>query len=67
MTVADWIRSMDDTELATFFTMVLSERDKIMCEKLAVQGVSHTLVEMPLLSVAQQLEYLQSEMEGEET
>jgi hypothetical protein len=65
MTVADWIRSMTDIELAQFIEMILSEREKIMCEKLAAQGVVVSLIEMPVISVSNHLEYLQSSIDGE--
>lgn len=65
MTVADWIRSMTDIELAQFIEMILSEREKIMCEKLATQGVVVSLIEMPVISVSNHLEYLQSSIDGE--
>jgi hypothetical protein len=65
MTVADWIRSMTDEELAAFITGLISERDHVMSEKLAEQGVQNSLIEIPELSVLNHLKYLQSEMEGE--
>lgn len=65
MTVADWIRSMTDMELAQFLEMILSERDKVICEKLSKQGIAIRLIETPVISVKKHLEYLQSQMEGE--
>jgi hypothetical protein len=65
MTVGDWIRGMTDMELAQFLEMILSERDKVMCEKLAERGVVISLIEMPVLSVKHHFKYLQSEMKGE--
>lgn len=65
MTVADWIRSMTDEELAAFFTALISERDHVMSEKLDAQGIPNSLIEIPELSVLNHLKYLQSEMEGE--
>lgn len=59
MTVADWIRSMTDLELAEFITGIISERDHVMSEKLAENGVSNTLIEIPAISVASHLEFLQ--------
>ena len=59
MTVADVIRSMTDLELADFLSMIISERDSVMSEKLAEQGVPHSLIEMPTLSVLHQLKFLQ--------
>lgn len=65
MTVADWIRNMTDEELAAFITTLISERDHVMSEKLAEQGIPNSLIEIPVLSVSNNLKYLQSEMEGE--
>ena len=65
MTVGDWIIGMTDMELAQFLEMILSERDKVMCEKLAERGVVISLIEMPVLSVKHHLKYLESEMKGE--
>ena len=58
MTVADVIRSMTDFELAEFLSTIISERDNVMSEKLAEQGVPHSLIEMPTLSVLHQLRFL---------
>lgn len=66
MTIADWIRSMDDLELAQFLEMILHERELLITEKLAKQGFSVSLVEMPELSVAEHLKFLQSPFEGGE-
>lgn len=63
MTVADWIRSMTDEELAAFITALISERDHVMSEKLAAQGVPNSLIEIPAISLARHLEYLQQPME----
>ena len=59
MTVADVIRNMTDMELADFLSMIIYERDNVMSEKLAEQGVPHSLIEMPALSVLHQLKFLQ--------
>lgn len=59
MTVADMIRNMTDLELAQFLEAIISERDKVMSEKLAAQGVPHSLIEMPTLSVMHHLKFLQ--------
>jgi hypothetical protein len=56
---------MTDIELAQFLAMILSERDKIMCKKLAERGIEIDLIEIPALSLKKHLEYLQSEMKGE--
>ena len=63
MTVADWIRGMTDEELAAFITGLISERDHVMSEKLAEQGIPNSLIEIPAVSMARHLEYLQSPME----
>jgi hypothetical protein len=63
MTVGDWIRSLTDIELAVFLQTTLSERDKVVCEKLAKShGIKIELIEMPDLSVAKHLKYLRSEI-----
>lgn len=59
MTVADMIRSMTDLELAQFLEAIISERDKVMSEKLTAQGVPHSLIEIPALSVMHHLKFLQ--------
>ena len=59
MTVADWIRGLTDIELAEFITGIISERDHVMSEKLAEQGVPNSLIEIPAISVARHLEFLQ--------
>ena len=58
MTIADWIRGMTDEELAAFITGLISERDHVMSEKLAEQGVPNSLIEIPAISLARHLEYL---------
>lgn len=63
MTVADWIRSMTDLELAAFLYEILHQRDLIITEKLAEQGVQHTLVEVPAISIAKHLKFLKSPAE----
>lgn len=63
MTVADWIRSMTDEELAAFITGLLSERDHVMSEKLDAQGIPNSLIEIPEVSYLRHLEYLQQPME----
>jgi hypothetical protein len=63
MTVADWIRSMTDEELAAFITGIISERDHVMSEKLAKQGIPNSLIEIPAVSLVRHLEYLQQPME----
>lgn len=63
MTVADWIRGMTDEELAAFITELLSERDHVMSEKLAEQGVPNSLIEIPAISMACHLEFLQGQMD----
>lgn len=65
MTVADWIRSMTDEELAAFITGLISERDHVMSEKLAEQGVPNSLIEIPAISMARHLEYLRRPYEEE--
>ena len=65
MTVADWIRGMTDEELAAFITGLISERDHIMSEKLAEQGVPNSLIEIPAVSIARHLEYLRRPFEEE--
>lgn len=57
-TVADVIRSMSDLELAGFLTEIISERDQIMSDRLAEQGVPHGLIEMPQISIAYNLAFL---------
>lgn len=63
MTVADVIRNMTDIELAQFLEAIISERDQIMSEKLAAQGVQHSLIEMPALSVMHHLQFLRRSAE----
>jgi hypothetical protein len=63
MTIADWIRSMDDIELAQFLYAIMSEYDKVMSDKLSAQGVPHSLIDMPVLSVAHHLQFLRSPRE----
>ena len=63
MTIADWIRGMTDEELAAFITGLLSERDHVMSQKLAEQGIPNSLIEIPTISLARHLEYLQRPME----
>lgn len=65
MTVADWIRGMTDEELAAFLTGIISEKDHVMSEKLAEQGVPNSLIEIPAISMACHLKYLQRPFEGE--
>lgn len=65
MTVADWIRCMTDEELAAFITGLISERDRVMSEKLAEQGVPNSLIEIPAISLARHLEYLRRPYEEE--
>lgn len=65
MTVADWIRCMTDEELAAFITVLISERDRVMSEKLAEQGVPNSLIEIPAISLARHLEYLRRPYEEE--
>ena len=65
MTIADWIRNMTDEELAAFITGLISERDRVMSEKLAEQGVPNSLIEIPAVSLARHLEYLQRLVEDE--
>lgn len=60
MTIGDWIRSMDDMELAHFLEMIISERDAVMSEKLTEQGVPNSLISMPILSVAHHFKFLKS-------
>lgn len=63
MTIADWIRSMTDEELAAFIAALLSERDKVMSKKLEAQGIPNSLIEIPAISLARHLEYLQGPMD----
>jgi hypothetical protein len=63
MTVADWIRSRSDMELAVFLTELISKRDHLMSEKLAEQGISNSLIEVPELSVLNNLTYLRQPMD----
>lgn len=63
MTVADWIRGMTDEELAAFLTSLISERDHVMSEKLAEQGIPNSLIEIPAISLARHLEYLRGPMD----
>ncbi len=62
MTVADWIRSMTDVELAQFFYTLLHERDLLVTKQLAEQGIQNSLISMPAVSLAKHLRYLQSPM-----
>ena len=59
MTVADVIRNMSDMQLAEFLEMIISERDEVISESLSEQGVSHSLISMPALSVLHHLRFLQ--------
>jgi hypothetical protein len=63
MTVADWIRSSTDEELAAFITKLLSARDHAMSEKLDKLGIPNSLIEIPEVSFLMHLEYLQQPME----
>lgn len=63
MTVADWIRSMTDEELAVFITALLSARDHAMSEKLDALGIPNSLIEIPEVSYLRHLKYLQQPME----
>lgn len=63
MTVADWIRSMTDEELAAFLTALISERDHVMSKKLDKQGIPNSLIEIPEVSYLRHLEYLRQPME----
>lgn len=65
MTIADWIRGMTDQELAAFITGLISERDRVMSEKLAAQGVPNSLIEIPVVSMARHLEHLRRPYEEE--
>ena len=65
VTIADWIRNMTDEELAAFLTAIISERDHVMFEKLAEPGVPNSLIEIPAISIARHLEYLQRPFEKE--
>ena len=60
MTVADYIRSMTDMELAGFLHAVIAERDVVVSKQLARQGIQSTLIEFPAVSLKRHLEYLQS-------
>ena len=66
MSVADWIRSRTDFELAEFLEMILHERDLLLIQSLNNQGIEASLVEAPSLSVAEHLKYLQSDFNGGE-
>ena len=59
MTIADRIRGMTDEELAAFLTGIISERDHMMSKKLDECGVPNILIEVPAISMARHLEYLQ--------
>lgn len=63
MTVAEWLRSRSDIELARFLDLLLTEWVKVLSERLAEQGVPHSIVEFPALSVANHLEMLQGPVE----
>jgi hypothetical protein len=54
---------MDDMELAQFLYAIMSEYDKVMSDKLSAQGISHSLIDMPVLSVAHHLQFLRSSRE----
>ena len=64
MTVADMIRNMSDEELAGLLEAIISERDHIMSEKLTAQGVQHSLIEIPALSLLHHLRFLQQPAEN---
>lgn len=61
MTHGDEIRAMNDEELATLFTVTLSERDHIFMAKLEECGIPAELVEMPLESWKSHLNWLKEE------
>lgn len=63
MTVADVIRRMDDQSLARFLSSLLEERDKVIMESLAEQGLSVSLVSMPDLSYAHNLNFVKQPAE----
>ena len=65
MTNGDWIRSMSDIELATFFETLLSEREAIISERLTAQGIPNSIVSMPGVSVLNHLKFLRSPFESE--
>ena len=63
MTHGDEIRTMDDEALATLFTVMLSERDHIIMDKLKEQGIDVESVEMPLVSWKTHFDWLKQECE----
>ena len=65
MTHGDEIRLMDDEALATLFTVMLSEREHIIMEKLKEQGVDVELVEIPLASWKAHLDWLKEDGDGD--
>jgi hypothetical protein len=62
MTVADWIRSLSDIELAQLLYTLLHERDLLVSKKLAEQCIQSSVIEMPIVSLANHLRYLRSPM-----
>ena len=63
MTVAEWLRSLPDIELARFLDLLLTEWMKVLSDRLAEQGIPHSIIEIPTLSVAHHLEMLQGPVE----
>ena len=59
MTVADYIRNMDDMKMAQFFEALIHERDLVISEKLSMQGIPNSIVQIPSLSIMHHLSFLQ--------
>lgn len=67
MTYLERIQSMTVDELATLFSVLLSERDHWWLEKLQALGVDATLIECPELSIQSHVAFLEQEyLPGEE-
>lgn len=58
MTVADYIRNMDDVRMAHFFQAIISERDKVISEELSLKGIPNSVIEIPSLSILHHLKFL---------
>ena len=58
MTVADYIRNMDDLTMAQFFQALISERDKVLSEHLSLQGIPNSVIEIPSLGILHHLSFL---------
>lgn len=64
MTVADIVRSMNDVDLAQFLYTIISERDKVISESLAEQGIPNSIISIPSLGLMHHLKFLRQPAEN---